>query len=100
MDRELRKMCALTTEKAANFNPGGRAIRRISPLRLRLCGFSWPRKAKSHILLAYYPAHRENVGLDELVFRSIQMIHRGIALLDFPAKAGTHFRLGHRPPPV
>jgi hypothetical protein len=41
--------------KAANFNPGGRAIRRISRLRLRLCGFSWPRKARSHILLAYYP---------------------------------------------
>jgi len=56
--------------KAANFNPGGRAIRRISRLRLRLCGFSWPTKAKSHILLAYYPGHRENAGLDELACQS------------------------------
>ncbi len=35
-----------------------------------------------------------------LVLRCIQMIHCGIALLVFPAKAGTHFRHGHRPSPV
>jgi hypothetical protein len=35
-----------------------------------------------------------------LVFWCIQMIHCGIALLVFPAKAGTHLRHRHRPSPV
>jgi hypothetical protein len=68
---------SLDEGKAANFNPGGRAIRRISRLRLRLCRFSWPRKPKSHTLLAYCLGHRGNVGLDELACQALRWQYCG-----------------------
>jgi hypothetical protein len=39
-------------------------------------------------------------GAPYQVLGRIQMIHYRVSCFDFPAKAGTHFRDGHRPSPV
>ena len=46
------------------------------------------------------PFGLKNFAFTTLVFRCIQMIHCCIALLVFPAKAGTHFCHRHRLSPV